>query len=239
MNATGRAPVREGIRHGRGFTLIELLVVVALIAILTGFLLGGLPGGGKAVALQSAQATLANAVAAARTRARASGRPVRLLVNIDAAARSAPSRFLRVLVLQRQDGSAWTTVAELSLPPGVGLVPGNFSSIPSGWFDPADSASWRRISDGGTLRSTALREGEIVSIAADGDETSRWCGITFAAAGTTLQTGDLVLTLARTRSPDSFQSGESPIQLENPEAVRGLSLGTYGVVTLIDDRNGF
>jgi prepilin-type N-terminal cleavage/methylation domain-containing protein len=222
-----------------GFTLIELLVVVALIAILTGLLLGGLPGGGKAVALQSAQATLANAIATARTQARASGRSVRLLVHVDPARTGEPSRFLRGLVLQRQDGSTWTTLTELHLPPGVYLVPGNFGSIPSGLFEPGETAAWRRVSSTDPLRSTALRDGEILSLAVEDAEAARWCGITFAAAGTTMQSGDLVLAAGRARPPDSFSAGESPVRLENAEAVRGLSLSTYGVVTLIDDRNGF
>lgn len=236
---TARTHVRGAARSSEGFTLIELLVVVALIAILTGFLLGGLPGGGKAVALQSAQVTLANAVAAARTQARASGRSVRLLVNVDPASSGGSLRFLRALVLQRQEGGAWVTLAEFSLPPGVYLVPGNFGSIPSGLFAPEDTAEWRRVSDGSTLRSTALREAEILSLAVEGGEADRWCGITFAAAGTTLQTGDLVLATGRLRPPDASSAGESPVRLENPMAVRGLSLSTYGVVSLIDDRSGF
>lgn len=239
MNAARRVPAREESGRCGGFTLIELLVVVALIAILTGILLGGLPGGGKAVALQSAQATLANAVAAARTQARASGRAVRLLVNVDPARTGEPSRFLRGLALQRQDGSTWTTLAKLHLPPGVYLVPGNFSSLPTGLFAPDETAVWRRVSSTEPLRSTALRDGEIVSLAVDDDEAARWCGITFAAAGTTMQSGDLVLATGRLRPPDSFSSGESPVRLDNADAVRGLSLSTYGVVTLIDDRNGF
>ena len=60
-------------RKSGGFTLLELLVVVGLTAALSFVLIGGLGGGGKSAALQSAQATMANLVTAARVKAMATG----------------------------------------------------------------------------------------------------------------------------------------------------------------------
>src|SRR5688572_27360568 len=85
------------------FTLIEVVVVIGLVAGMTFLLIGSLMGGGKSVALQSAQATVANLVTAARTKASTTNRKTRLLVHADA---GQPERFLRHLVLQigRQSG---------------------------------------------------------------------------------------------------------------------------------------
>ncbi|MDB6114504.1 MAG: hypothetical protein JWQ62_1449, partial [Lacunisphaera sp.] len=89
MNSPGRTA---------GFTLLELLVVIGLIAGLSFVLISGLGGGGKSAALQSAQATLANLLMAARMKAMATGQPARVLVQIDPASPDASSRYLRYLV---------------------------------------------------------------------------------------------------------------------------------------------
>ena len=108
-------------RHRRGFTLFELLVVIGLIAALSLVLLGGLGGGGKSAALQSAQAVLANLVSAARTKAQADGGGTRLLINIDPANTADPSRFLRYIAIQTQVAGVWqsATVVDIYLPEGV------------------------------------------------------------------------------------------------------------------------
>jgi len=122
-----RASERATISTGRGdedaFTLIELLVVLALIVGLTAFLSVGLRDHPSA-ALHSAQATLANLLTAARTRALASGCRVRVLVQADAAD---AGRFRRTLVLQQESGylsGDWSaTTGVLSLPAGVIVLP--------------------------------------------------------------------------------------------------------------------
>ncbi len=216
----------------RAFSLLELLVVVGLIAVLAVTAIGTL-GNNEATALRAAQATLANFIVAARTKAVATNRPVRLLVNVDS---GSPDRFLRQAVLQIQEGAAWTTLGEASLPEGVYVLPGNFA-LPPGLFT-ADTAGWTR-NDGSSLRSTAFRSANLLTEAILSPDPESWMALPIAAVGTTNSPGDIVLANGRRRAPGEFGAGESPVELSRPEQVRGLSVSTYGVATLIDRRGNF
>lgn len=217
------------------FTLLELMVVVGLIAALSFVLLGALnPGRGAAV--QAGQAILANFLVAARSKAAAGNQPVRLLVNFTPDGADQPSRFLRLVVLQIQSGSAWRSVSEAYLPEGVYVVPGN-GSMPAGLLGETESA-WTRT-DGSALRSTALRSVNSITEAIGGGPVELWLCLPIAAAGTTNSSGDLIVAAGRPRAPGSFAAGDSPIELPNPEEVRGLAVSQYGVATLIDGRLGF
>ena len=220
------------------FTLLELLLVVGLIAALSGFLIGGLAGGGKVAALQSAQAILANLITAARTKAMAGGQSVRILIQVDATSSSQPPRFLRYVVLQVQTGSGWQSLTDFYLPAGVYVVPGNFSTIPAGLFAAGTSATWTKA-DGTALRSTALRNTQITGETINGPAPEYWVSIQFSPAGGTAQSQDLIVASGHPRSPGAFGPGESPVELENPASVRGLTLSVYGVPALINDRTGF
>lgn len=227
-------------RASAAFTLLELLVVVGLVAALSFFLLGALRGGGRATALQSGQASLANLITAARTKAMASGQPTRLLLHVDAGSAQARERYLRYLALQVQSGGVWqpVPVAEAYLPEGVFVVPGNFAAIPTGLFADDTVAPWTKA-DGSPLRSTALRAASITPETINSAAAEQWVNISFAAAGTTVQSGDLILALGRVRPPGSYSPGDSPVELEHPEQVRGLALSAYGVPVLVNGRAGF
>ena len=227
-------------RRNRAFTLLELLVVVGLTATLSFFLLGGLNGGGKAAALQTAQATLANLVSAARVKALASNGSARLLLNIDSAGTADPARFLHYAAIQMQVAGVWQPgpVVDVYLPEGVYVVPGNFTSIPAGLFSATTSTPWTKT-DGSALRSTALRANQVLSATINGAAAEQWVSVSFASAGTTLQSGDLILATGHRRTPGSFAEGDSPVELENPETVRGLTLSGYGLPALINDRASF
>lgn len=219
-------------RPRRAFTLVELLVVAGLISVFAIVAIRSF-GGRDGAALQAAQATLANLIVAARTKAAAAGQPVRLMVHVDP---DSPERFLRQTALQIYGGGAWTTLGVATLPDGAYVMPGNFP-LPDGLL-PATAQSWTR-SDGSALRSTALRsENRLVAAVAAPDSES-WVALPFAAVGTTNSPGDIVLATGRRLTPGEYGAGESPVELTHAEQVRGLSVSTYGVATLIDRRTGF
>jgi len=221
------------------FTLLELLVVVGLIASLSFFLLGGLGGGGRAAALQSAQATMANLVTAARTKATASGQSSRILIHVDAMSTGQPQRFLRYVAVQTPAaGGGWQTFTDTYLPEGVYVVPGNFATIPGGLFATGTSVPWTKV-DGSALRSTALRTNEITTETINAPAAEQWVSITISANAGTIQSGDIIFATGRRRAPGSYGIGESPVELVNPETVRGLTLSSYAVPVLINSRSSF
>lgn len=228
------APQRPSVRprRGRAFTLLELLVVVGLIAGLSFALLRGLGGGGRSAALQAAQATVANLVTTARTRAVASGRSVRLLFHADA---RFAARYRRMIVVQEETGAGdWRTRETAFLPEGVFVLP-HPSQVPSGFF--AGGGVWANVA-GEPLGSSALFA-PALTLAVDGAEAEAWNGLSFGAAGTIAGGGNLVLAAGRGRPPGTFAAGESPVQMEHPEAVRGLALSVYGLPRLVNERAGF
>lgn len=234
----GTPPTRSMGSLRRAFSLLELLVVIGLIAVLAAVFIGEKGSGSQAPAVQSAQALLFNLLTTARTNALATGRSARVLVQMDAAGSNQSPRFLHLLALQIQTSGGWQTLTEVPLPEGVYVVPGNYSMLPTGLFaDPAGSG-WVKT-DGSALRSTALRENQLGPEAINGAEAEQWVSIILAPNGSTIQSGDIVLAPGRRRAPASYQPGESPVELTHASMVRGLSLSSYGVPALINDRTGF
>lgn len=223
-------------RSTSGFTLIELLVVVGLIAGLTFFLVRGMSGG-KGAALQSAQATMANLVTAARTKAMASGCRVRILIHAKA---ENPQRFRRMLVLQKETSlgvNTWETpMLVTSLPEGVYVIPYQ-SRLPAGFF--AAPGEWMKVDSSETLHSSAL-SGSLVDQAVDNAATESWEVVQFTPAGTlSFGAGNLLLAAGRARPLGSFLLGESPVEATDPESLRGLVLSTYGLPILASNRANF
>lgn len=228
------------------FTLIELLVVLGLIAALSFFLVRGLLGGGATAALQSGQATVTNLVTAARLKASATGRKTRLLVNTNV---NAPERYLRFIALQlaRQAGSSpsdWVTVTTVTLPDGVYIMPASLTQA-AGLVD--RPAEWKRISDTSADLVSDLFAGQSINVTLEGDLAGQtWTGVSFTANGTLSPLsggpppkGFLVMTLGTRKPPGSYLAGEAPVQLVNPQAVRGLVLSAYGVPALLNERAAF
>lgn len=227
----------------RAFSLLELVVVIGLIAVLASLLFAGIGGGGKAAAVHSAQATLANLFSAARTKAPAVNRKVRLLLNTDP---QQPERYLRLLVLQvgRQAGTSptdWDTVQSVTLPPETGVVPASLAGLV------ADPAAWKRPSDSTADLASDLFANQVLSYALEGDPTEQtWSGVAFtpngtlaALAGGPPPKGYVVVARAQVRPPGTFVAGEPPLQLVNPEGVCGLVLSAYGVPALLAERSAF
>lgn len=224
-------------RNWRAFTLLELLVVLGLIAALSFVLIGGLGGGGKSAALQSAQATVANLIAAARVKAVASQREARVLFHIDPNSPLAAERYLRYYALQQRNASgAWETTQTGVLADGVGVLPRLITS-PSNLVAPG--LNWTRPSDNGALRSSAFRAAAEEVLEIDGLIGERWTAITIAAFGTTTNSGDLVLGALTRLPPTETTAGLSTVQFSNPEQVRGVSLSGYGLAVLVNERSGF
>ena len=240
MSPVSRMAAASLARRSRGFTLLELMVVVALIAGLAVFMIGRIAGAGSAesASLRSAQATLANLLTAARTRAMASGRDVRILLHITPTGSLAADRYLRYLVLQTYDGANWTTVSEAFLPSGVYVVPRDPTAVTG--LIPA-VANWTRPSDGMTLRSTALRANTTsfpdaeVTVAINSTNAETWAAIKFTPAGTTINSSDMIVGSGRA----SPENASSPVQFISPDAVRGVTISSYGVPALINGREGF
>lgn len=233
-------------RTAKAFTLLELLVVIGLIAAMSFFLVSGLTGGGATAALQSGQATVANLITAARTKAPATGRKTRLLVNADPAAQE---RYLRHLVLQlaRQSGASpadWDTIATVTLPEGVYVVPASLTQTGGLVTNPAD---WKRVSDPAADLVSDLFNNQSLPVLLEGDVAAQlWAGVSFtpngalaAVGGGPPPKGALVIALGARRTPGSYPPGESPVRLGNPQAVRGLVLSAYGVPALLGGRSSF
>ncbi len=234
---------RPPLQLSSGFTLLELLVVIGLIAALSFFLFSGLAGGGKSVALQSAQATVSSLVTAARTKAPATNRKTRLLVNVDP---GSPERYLRFVVLQlaRQPGSSpadWDTLQSIFLPAGAYVVPAALTGLVT------DAAQWKRVSDSAADLTSDLFQNQSLSYAVEGDTTAQlWTGVAFTPNGTLAALGggpppkgSIVLALGQPRPPGSYAAGDPPIQLGTAQTVRGLVLSAYGVPALLNERNAF
>lgn len=217
------------------FTLLELLVVIGLIAVLSTALITGLAGGGRAVALGSAQSLLANYVSAARTQALASGRATRLLINNN---RNNPASYRRQIVLVEENGLTLIALHSAALPAGTYILP-NKARIPAGMFAPADE--WMKADGSEPLGSSSLAA-DVMSQAFgfEAGAPEEWEFIGFTIRGTTTPNqGSIVIGVGRTVSPTEVSAGVSPIAMVDPRNVRGLQVNLYGVPRLINDRTGF
>jgi hypothetical protein len=182
-------------------------------------------------------------VTAARTKAPATNRKVRLLVNVEP---GSPERYLRFVVLQlaRQPGPSpadWDTVQSVHLPAGIYVVPHSLTGLV------ADAAGWKRVSDASADLVSDLFQNQSLSHALEGDSTPQlWTGVAFTPNGTLAALGSgpppkgsIVLAPGQIRPPGSYAVGEPPVQLGDAQAVRGLLLSAYGVPALLNERNAF
>lgn len=240
------SPTRSGRAPSRGFTLLELLIVIGLIAALSSFLLRPLVAG-SANSLQSAQTQIANLVTAARIKAAATGKRTRLLFHVDPTV-NPDGRFLRFVVLQQgsdhSTNPTWTTVESAYLPENVFFVPATLST-PAGLV--ADPSAWRKVSNQAeSLISDMLAQVNSLQLDID-DQVQRWAGFVFTANGTLapfvsggqVPRGNLAVALGAARPPGTYDSGQSPVQLRDAEAVRGVTLSTYGIPALLNERTAF
>ncbi len=202
----------------RGFTLIELLLVIGIITALAAGIGAALQGGDRSVALRSAQGTLVSLLTAARSEAALVGRNAALLVQADPAL----DGYLCDLVVAVRDSAdtTWLPVDDwATLPAGVYVLPLNTPVPPL----TAAGVDW------GGLRSSAF------ATATETVGTTSCFVLSFTPRGTVSGGGNLVLATATRISP----AVGAPIQFAQPAAVRGVTVSSYGVETLVDDSTGF
>lgn len=214
--------------RGSGFTLLELLLTLGLAAALAGFLMTERRPA-DATVLRSAQATLVNVILTARSRAMATGRRVRILVNVDP---GKADRCRRQLAWQEEsDPGDWTTIGTAIFPGGAYVVPYKMR-VPAGIFP--DPEAWRRTGSQEPLASSALSAAPVAAeISGAGAET--WESITFTATGTPSANGYVLVALGRPRLPGA-DGPASPVVLDEPEKIRGVLLTVYGLPRRIDSR---
>ena len=205
-----------------GFTLLELLVVVALIVSLAGGIGLALRQPGESVSMQSAQATLAILLGAARGRAALSQQDARCAIAADPADCATCLRFVRVLEQDPTDPSNWLAEEDgVLLPAGVYVVPPAPAAVPG---NPAWPAS---------RRSTALPSSAL-SVTINGVSAGLWYCVQFTPRGTT-GGGYLLLTAGH------FTAGSPApaLIMDDSDNLRGVLIRSLGALTLINDAGAF
>ena len=216
------------------FTLIELLVVIGLIAVVSGVLGLALGRGNSGTALQSGQSTTVAMLAGARARAAVTQQNAAVLINVTPSS----GGFLRELRLATTvDGSTWIDTGTVSeLPNGIFVVPANsaFTSlvveVASGWDIDRRSNNF----NGGPYRVRASDTGSEYISPDDYRVLAQFTplggSVPIASPGGTLPT--VVL------APAERESAER-IRFPNADALRGMTISTYGIPTLINDPAAF
>jgi prepilin-type N-terminal cleavage/methylation domain-containing protein len=197
-----------------GFTLIELLVVIGLIAVLAGVLGLALGRGNSGAALQSSQATLQGLFASARGQAAIGQNTALVVVNVDPDS----DGFLRefhVVINNEAKGSA------ITLSQGIYLVPQTTGTTFGGAVEFSNPGDWtNRLSsafDGASVTTPAGLSGSFARIV----------GITDRGTLSSTTGNKIVLAPAERLDADT-------INFNNPDAVRGVSISIYGVLTMLN-----
>lgn len=216
-------------RSQRGFTLIELLVVIGVIAVLAVVVIGGLGGADKSTALRSAQATVSNAITAARTRAIAKGENVGVMIHHDA---RYPDRYRRCVVVAEKIGFTPVVVAEFQLPDGIGVLP-HRDRFEATMRIPGD---WTGGNSKEALGSTLFNDS--ISKAVGRSEVETWEYREFTANGT-LAGGTAGSVIVGSKQKEISTNGEVRAIFVSPDQVRGMTVSVYGLARMINDRSGF
>lgn len=238
-------------RSASASTLIELLVVIGVIAIMSAALFGALNGGDSAK-LQSAQLMMTNLVTNARGVALSSGRRTRVLVHADLSSSQPAGRFLRFVAVQQMDpGSAtWTTIKTVELPKGVYVVPLSPRAIPGlvGVANGSAANDWTLPSAPNAELGSTLFVGAGVSVdLRDGARAANFQGVQITERGTLAKLDGtgwstsaiptmLIVAAGRAKSPGTYISSESPVELPDANTIRGAFLSSYAVPFLINDK---
>ncbi len=218
-------------RSQPAFTLIELLTVMSTMTVLVGICGLALQEGSPAVALQSAQGTVASLLAAARGQAELNQNRAMLVVVAD----PANEHFLRsisIVVETAPNSGRWWIASEATLlPRGIYIVPGT--------ADLSGAVFGGRDAPAGVWPATRLSSLEVVpdvSITPPPEyPAGRYLGMVkpLTAPGLAGGGGGDKLVLASARRTTAG------VIFDQPERVGGVALSSYGVAILISDAAGF
>jgi len=213
------------------FTLIELLAVMSIMTLMAGICGLALQEGSPAIALQSAQGTVASLLAVARGQAAMNQNRAMLVVLAD----PANEHFLRsisIVVEAAPDSGRWWIAGEATLlPRGIYFVPGT-AELPGAVFGGGDVPA-----DGWPVtRRSSLEMVPEGSIPPPPEyPAGRYLGMVRPLTASGLAGGGggdkLVLASARRTS--------TGVIFDQPERVGGIALSSYGVAILISDAAGF
>lgn len=218
-------------RSPRAFTLIELLAVMSIMTLMAGICGLALQEGSPAVALQSAQGTVASLLAAARGQAAVNQNRSMLAVVAD----PANEHFLRSITIVVEtapnSGRWWIAGATTLLPRGIYFVPGTTdlpgaefdgSAVPAGEWPVTRLSSLGVVPDGSITPPPEYPAGRYLGMVTP----LTLSGLAGAGGG-----DKLVLASARRTS--------AGVIFDQPERVGGVALSCYGVAILISDAAGF
>jgi len=205
-------------KHPRSaFTLIELLVVIGIIAVLASVFGLAFGRGSSGAALQSSQATLLGLFSAARGQAAIGQNTANIVVNVSPSSEGFLREFY-VIVNGRAVGSPVTLSQGIYLlPPTTGET---FSAAisftaPSAWLD-RTSTGFNNVAV--PPATTGLESGVNYRTVA---------GITSLGRSSPAGGGNIIL------APADRLSGQT-ISFNNPDAIRGVKISTYGVLTFLN-----
>ena len=218
----------------RAFTLIELLVVIGLIAILAGGIGLSLGGGDKSNSLKSAQNIISSLLSGARGQAALAQVNTALVVNVS----TSDDNFLRELRIVKKsstDSTKWIVSGNpVVLDKGIYIVPrknpgsGPLSTNVS-YTTPTDWTDLYSTSFGTTDHGPYYLDDD-ATIKINDDKYRIICE--FTALGSALDNGQVVLSSAEL-------SGLNQLKFNNSANVRGITISSYGVTTLINEAEAF
>ena len=213
------------------YTLLELLVVIGVVALMAGGIGLALRDGTPTVALQSAQGTVASLLTAAQSQAALAQNRTMLVVDADPSGVSF-LRGIHIAVETTQNSGRWHLSGDITLPPGIYVVPGGATTV-NGVSYVADDTTvsvWpaRRRSTLQVVLPGAVPAGAGNPAGIYLSMTAPFTGL----AATSMGGGDKFVLAAARRNT-------AGINFYNAELVRGIALSAYGVAILINDGPGF
>ena len=235
----------------RGFTLIEMMVVVGLIVILVGTIAFAFRGrGGEGVALANAQTLVNGLVGATRAQAALHQTRARLVVYAQMPPAGDASKYLRSLVIVREDPSSpnpaspiWVAVGDpVTLPAPVCVVP--TAPVPTSHL--RSGVTWNNNVAMGPVSTLSVQAAFSYRGHGASGPANQFFGTTgtgrvffleFDPTGTVASAAPNAPTkIALTTAV--LASNALP-QFNNANAVRGVRIRRTGAVSLVDEANGF